>query len=256
MPLVIPRLWHGEPFIVVGAGPSLCKVDTEAIILKSRARLVVVNDAWQLVREADVIYAADAQWWQDRTHIHDWVMPPFKFTAQPSAQTYRPSAILVNVVKGYGISTDPSKIHSGGHGGHQAINLAVHLGASSIVLLGFDFQPDASGRHHFFGEHPNRTHVNYEDKIRHFSTLAADLAALDIPIVNCSRATAIDPSVIPRRPLAETLRDLAAQRRADGSERPRPTDRESGQTSRLYPDTPEADIGTGADDLHGPAGMD
>lgn len=246
MPTAVPRLWPGEPFVVVGAGPSLLPQDK--LEATAFCRVVAVNDAYQ-AGYADVLYAADADWWRQQRTTPDGQLPPLKFTAQPSSLTYRPTAKLINVVKGYGISTDPSRVHSGGHGGHQAINLAVLLGASSIVLLGFDFQPGPTGQHHFFGDHPNRSHVNYSDKIRHFSTLAADLAALDIPIVNCSRATAIPDSVIRRRPLAETLRDLAAHRRADGSRIP-------DTLTRIPPDTPEAHPRSAADDLRGPDRMD
>lgn len=209
--MAIEPLWPGETFVIVGSGPSLSREDTEQLIFRD-LRIIAVNDAYRLLPWADVLYAADAQWWNWKRAVADRYLPPLKFTAQPEALTYRPSAMLVNVVKGDGISTDPGKICSGGHSGHQAINLAVHLAGGrprGLILLGFDMQPGPTGQNHFFGEHPHGYKLNYPDKVRRFATLAADLARLNIPIVNCSRQTAIPESMIPRRPLADVLPDCA-----------------------------------------------
>jgi hypothetical protein len=43
----------------------------------------------------------------------------------------------------------------------QAINLAVHLGAARIILLGYDLSPARMGGH-WFGDHPEPIPSPYE----------------------------------------------------------------------------------------------
>ena len=101
-----------------------------------------------------------------------------------------------------GLSTDPGALRSGGHSGFQAINLAVHLGASRIVLLGYDTQP-TGGRDHYFGAHPHGYKMPFDMFRWLFPSIVAPLEALGVAIVNCSRETALD--CFPRRPLHEGL---------------------------------------------------
>lgn len=207
---IVPRLWPGQIVVVAGAGPSLTQSDLDYVRAwqaahPDRLKLLVINDAYQLAPQADVIYAADGQWWEWHKDIPDDHLPLLKYAAQPTAVEWRPSVIVLNVVRGTGLSVDRSKLVSGGHGGHQAIGLAVHLGASQIVLLGFDWGPDATGRHHFHAEHPNRHHVNYAEKTASFGPLVRALEEREIAIINCSRTTALPAALIPRRPITDVL---------------------------------------------------
>ena len=204
--VTVDRLWPGEPFLVCGAGPSLSAADLALWRQSSpRPRLIVVNNAVQLAPDADVLYAADAQWWTWNIAVADTALPALLFGAQPSISRVRSTVRVIATRNGNGISTDPSWIYSGGHGGHQAINVAALLGAASIALLGFDMGADRAGRHHFHPAHPNGTHPTYRARLPAFRGLRAALDALHIPIVNCSRQTAIPADVIPRQPLEVAL---------------------------------------------------
>ena len=83
-------------------------------------------------------------------------------------------------------------IHLGQNSGYQAIGLAYHLGASRILLLGYDMQ-FTDGRSHWHGDHPRGMgNANSVDKwARHFPAMAADLSAEGIEVLNCSRQTAL-----------------------------------------------------------------
>lgn len=54
-----------------------------------------------------------------------------------------------------GLCTTPGEINSGreSSSGFQAINLAYHLGATRIVLIGYDMRHHGK-QAHFFGDHP------------------------------------------------------------------------------------------------------
>jgi hypothetical protein len=72
------------------------------------------------------------------------------------------------------------------------MNLAYHLGARRILLLGFDMQR-TNGKSHWFGDHPGRLNVPspYTEFVKRFNVLANDLDAEGVSVVNCSRATAL-----------------------------------------------------------------
>lgn len=84
-------------------------------------------------------------------------------------------------------------IHEGGNSGYQAINLAFHAGVRRIVLLGYDMQR-TGGRSHWFGDHPGRLNVAspYERWVRDFASIAADLEAEGVEVINASRETALE----------------------------------------------------------------
>lgn len=88
------------------------------------------------------------------------------------------------------------KIHFGNNSGYQAINLAYLLGATSIILVGFDMKRKA-GKTHFFGDHPyHKNHQGPNDEIMqrwcgNFVQLAADLRFEGVQVYNATRDTAL-----------------------------------------------------------------
>lgn len=154
--------------------------------------------------EADHLYAADFHWWS--YHIADiandfdgkcWSCEPF--TEEGARNTnwvnQDPTAWGVTAlrcrIKEKGLSQDRDYVHSGGNSGYQAINLAYHLGATRIILLGFDMHCH-SGLSHFFGDHPSKFISNnkYERFINAYRTIKPEQYGLEI--LNCSRETALD----------------------------------------------------------------
>lgn len=89
-----------------------------------------------------------------------------------------------------------SKIHFGSNSGYQAINLAYLLGASKIVLLGYDMQRDGE-QVHFFGNHPYHkpgggpTNSLMKDWCEKFVALARDLNNEGVEVINATRKTAL-----------------------------------------------------------------
>jgi len=187
--------------VVLGSGPSLCAEDVYAVAAK-QLPIIAISNAIRLAPMADVIYSPDAIWWS--WHQDVAALPAPKFALQHTG-----FATVTRLAPGHKtvIETDPRYLSTGGHGGWQAINLAVHtIGvgqAATIVLLGYDFQPSDDGVHHFFGEHPNQSHVRYAQWLAYYQTLPQQLAALGITIVNASRRTAI--SGVPHVSLIDAL---------------------------------------------------
>lgn len=192
----VPRLWPGETVVCLATGPSLCAEDVD--YCRGRARVIAVKDAIRLAPWADVLYAAGADrssWYQlhgDRLNFSG-----LAYTVDPDAAKW---AQVLQHTGTTGLDLNPSALCRGKNSGYQAINLAVHLGAARIVLLGYDMQ-EHDGVDHFFG--PRERRPPYAAFIPMFETLLAPLAALGIAIINATRRTAL--KCFPQLPLAEAL---------------------------------------------------
>jgi hypothetical protein len=91
--------------------------------------------------------------------------------------------------------------------GHQAIEVAVLLGAKRIILLGYDLQRLANGRAHWFGSHPsplaNTSPNTYAAFRKQFESLVEPARARGIQILNASTHSALN--CFPKVSLAEAL---------------------------------------------------
>ena len=95
---------------------------------------------------------------------------------------------------GYIISTNPEHIYFGGNSGFQAINLAYLMGASRIVLLGFDMGV-TGGKLHWHADHGGRCHNPPPSQInqwrRTVDAAAGQLLDMGVNVVNCTGTTAL-----------------------------------------------------------------
>jgi hypothetical protein len=199
---VVPKLIASGLAFCLGGGPSLTQADVD--LCRGKGPVVAINDAYRLAPWADVLYAADQQWWK----WHDGV-PSFtglRYSLQAAAAAYDVS-VLENTGP-RGIERAPTGLRTGDNGGYQALNLAVHLGATRIVLLGYDMQR-TDNKSHWFGEHPGGGQSPYGSFIAAFDALAAsgELAAVGVEVVNCSRQTAL--TCFPCRPLEDVLAEAS-----------------------------------------------
>lgn len=145
----------------IGTGPSL-RLDQIAHARRKGMRLFVCNNAYQLVPDADLLYAVNLAWWQ-----HYWpevrAMPCEKWTTNREAA----DAFGLNWIaekNAPGLSPDRTYIHHGHGSGYSLVSMAHWYGADRIVLLGYDLKYaadyDAANRapgstpRHFFGEYP------------------------------------------------------------------------------------------------------
>lgn len=200
----VPRCWPGATIVCLGSGPSLHQDDL-LTVQRAPCRVLAISDALRLAPWADVHYAPDDRWWGWHAR---WALrcPVFlRYTLSPRVAFEHPVVQVINYRSGVQVSDDPALLYTGGHAGFQAPQLARHLGAARIVLLGYDAQPDVGGRHHFFGDHPDGTHLPYDQWRDVYSVLHRELTARGVTVVNASRSTAI--TAVPRVSLDEALCD-------------------------------------------------
>jgi hypothetical protein len=192
--------------VCAATGPSF-NPNQAAAIEAARARgvchVVAINDNYRLLPRADVLYACDGKWWD----VHN---PNVRraFHGEMWTQDVKAAARYglrhVDSANQPGLCRDPFRIHTGGNSGYQAVNLAFHFGARTIVLVGYDMQGQAD-KPHWFGEHPSplsRTR-NYLSWRERFAVMATDLHLAGVRVINCTTHTAL--ACFPMGSLAEVL---------------------------------------------------
>jgi hypothetical protein len=165
----IERLWPGARCIVAATGPSLTPDVVEECRRAHAAggfRVIAVNDAYRLMPWADALYACDSAWWKHHlgTDFSGVKWSTHHKDGNDKLDVAREYGVrIVNGKSAKGFSSDPGMIHYGMNSGFQAVNLAILLGAVTIVLVGFNLQ-HVDGKKHFFGDHPRRLQraVKYE----------------------------------------------------------------------------------------------
>lgn len=195
---MIEGRWSAGDVVIVAGGPSLKSWDIEHA--RGRAHVIVVNDGYRLAPWADALYAADGAWWDHHQGVR-W-FPGLRVTQDEGAAS-RWGLTFVESADRPGLSLEPTLIHQGSNSGYQAVNLAVHLmrpywprcgaGSRRILLLGFDMKAAPDGRSHWFGDHPGALNRGTPPGYwaHRFETMAPQLAATGIEIINCSRDSAI-----------------------------------------------------------------
>ena len=177
-------------FVCVATGPSLTADDC-AKAAGSASQVIVVNDAYRLIPDADYLYACDPQWW--KVHI-DRVRETFsgKLYTQwhdDAGKEFAAEHGLTALEGSHDSGLGLDKIHFNENSGAQAINLAYLLGAKRIILLGYDMGW-SGGKSHFFGDHPPElTTGNHFVYVESFTKLARDLKAKGVEVINCTRET-------------------------------------------------------------------
>lgn len=202
-PVPVPVLWPGETVVCLGSGPSLAQTDVDAC--RGRARVIAIKDAVRLAPWADALYGAGADaggdtWW--KRYGPSLTFTGLRYCLDPKAAAW--ASVLVPG-PAQGLTSDPGQLATGGHSGYSAINLALHLGARRIVLLGYDLQA-TGGQDHFFGSHQH----GHSGRMLpfglfqyHFPSIVPAIEARGVTVVNASRATAL--GLFPRMPITEAL---------------------------------------------------
>lgn len=206
----LPRLLQGGVAVCLGSGPSLTQDDVD--VCRGQAAVIAINDSWRLAEWADVLYACDGKWWDHHKGVPSFQGLKFGLKTMPPGSRAKadkwPDVMRLKNAGPEGLSS--AGLYTGSNSGYQAIQLAVHLGATRVLLLGYDMQRDKKGRAHWFGEHPReiRGTSDYSTFCNYFKSLVKPLKALGIEVVNCSRETRL--SCFPRMTIQDALQAVAA----------------------------------------------
>ena len=172
--------------ICIASGNSLTQADVD--LCRGRGKVYAVKECRHLAPWADVLYAADTDWWQLHNGVPDFAGERWTVSAEAAKQyglnhiDYKPSEKW---------SSDPRWLATGGNSGFQAVNLAVLQGAARVILLGYDMGHEyGTPKHWWTGqfERPIRT-SNYAEWVKRFNAAAP---LIPVPVINCTRRTALN----------------------------------------------------------------
>jgi hypothetical protein len=178
----IPRQWEGATVAVMASGPSMSPMVAE-LVLSLRIPAIVVNNTFRLAPWADILYAADAKWWQVTPGAMEFAGKKVSCEPVPGVDNLRNAGMT-------GYSDEADCVHTYSNSGAQAIQIAAKAGARKILLLGFDMHGT-----HWHGAHEkplrNTEPSTFQRWIESMATLAAELKRRGVEVVNCTPGSAL-----------------------------------------------------------------
>lgn len=162
--------------IIIGTGPSLTDQKPHIERLQRQGfKLFGVNNTY-MDFDLDVWIACDPKWHK----LCSPVLGHFDKWHWDKSICDRYGYEHIAGIWEDGLSTDKSYIHYGHSSGYQALNLAVHYGASEIYLAGYDMSYKVPKRHYFSGlsgqdgEYPKplRKHSTFDGLVKCYETIA------------------------------------------------------------------------------------
>jgi hypothetical protein len=193
--------WQGETAYIVAGGPS---VKSENLELLKGKRVIAINSSYEAVPFADLLFFADSRWWNNNVdHLANWAgriaTVSTRFTDSRFLRLRRrvPNTEPRKGPIGPGLAIEPNAVVACRTSLQGGMNIAFHLGANRIVLIGADMgrAPDGSTHHHT--PHPwnnkpgNRT---WDIQMSELALIAAPLRERGVIVVNSSPTSRIPDS--------------------------------------------------------------
>jgi hypothetical protein len=185
----VPRDWVGEDVAIFASGPSMDSSIADS--LKGRLKAIAVNDQFRYAPWADILYAADFQWWNHKDNADALLFKGDKVTA--SIATISNEVLFLNPGPVTGLSYRPDTLATCKNSGYQAMNLAVLKGATRLFLFGFDMRT-VDGKHHNFGDHPmglTQDVTKFKEWIAFITKSAPEFKRAGVEVFNCTRGSAL-----------------------------------------------------------------
>ena len=188
--------WKDETVIIIGSGSSVTAKDLELVRQlreENLCKVIAINANYAYAEYADVVYFCDYKfynWHKDKREFQN--------------HTGRKISICPHDIQGverlkqgaeHGLSRKKDTLNTGRNSGFQCINLAYLMGASDIILLGYDMKVGSAGQTHHHPEHPQPTDPTVYGRILAddpFPRLAVELDDEFVTVFNCSMDSAIN----------------------------------------------------------------
>jgi hypothetical protein len=185
----VPRDWAGEDVAIFASGPSMNLSIADA--LKGRLKTIAVNDQFRLAPWADILYAADFQWWNHKDNADALLFKGDKVTA--SYATASSEVLFLNPGPVTGLSYRPDTLATCKNSGFQAMNLATLKGAARLFVFGFDMRV-VDGKFHNFGNHPKgltQDVAMFKEWITLITQSAPEFKRAGVEVFNCTPGSAL-----------------------------------------------------------------
>ncbi len=195
--------WQGATVAILAGGPSLTQDQVDALGLSDEAiKIIAINNAASIAPSADILYFCDDRWYEWNKDL----VRRFDGMRVTLENIVLQKQIEVRCLRDYGTTGFAPRrdgVTNGRNSGYQALHLAALLGASRVILLGYDMRV-VNGQMHWHDEHRVATPANiFEGWLNCYETLAPELTKRGVEVINCSPDSAL--LVFPRMSLAEAL---------------------------------------------------
>lgn len=185
----IPKIWSGRTVVILGSGPSISNLDLNLIFGKYRT--IGVNHSFKL-GPVDMLWFGDFGWYAaNKADIH--AFGGFKATCCPQMpdKPWPDIKKIKRQSKVSGLTTDRSDtVTWNSNSGTSAINVAYHLGATRVLLAGFDMIAKSS-THHWHNFYKGKIRRNFDNHLKHYDAVARDAQAVGLEILNLNPNSAI-----------------------------------------------------------------
>ena len=181
---VVPRMWEGRTVVVMASGQSMDRLTADTA-RDAALPAIVTNNTHRLAPWADVLYAADVEWW-----AHPANADAANFTGLKVSVGHHPGVHRLQNTGLEGYDPAPGTVRTGSNSGYQAVHIAMQAGASRILLCGFDMRGT-----HWHGRHVDglreTQQVHYGLFVERFKSIVAPAAQLGVEIINCTPGSAL-----------------------------------------------------------------
>lgn len=169
---------------VLATGPSMSQAVADAVKVFP---CIAVSDAYKLAPWAQAIVSCDSRWW--RHHPQAAKLPGRKVSASMDFEAL-PDGV------------ERLREANGENSGLFGCKVAVQMGATRLLLLGFDM-----GGSHFFGPHPAPLRNTTPDRFEIFKRQFSGYRPKSIEILNCTPGSALTcyPSSTLEKELARSM---------------------------------------------------
>lgn len=147
-------------YVVIATGPSLTDEQVNAV---RHIPCVAVSNAYEKAPWAKALVSADRKWWNHYKPEFEGLK--FSVASVPDVEQVR--------------------LVSGSNSGLLGMEVAVKLGATSIILLGFDMHGS-----HYFGKHPQPLRNTEPHRFEQFKIQFRDFRK--VPVINCTPGSSLE----------------------------------------------------------------
>jgi len=148
MKISCPKLWQGGTVFILGGGPSFNLEKEKNISLIKDKRVIGTNVAYTLGDWIDIVWFGDLKFWRyHKARLREYPSLVMTCNDNTTLNEYTWLKQLRRKGSATGICTDRRYVCWNRNTGSSAINLAYHLGAKRVVLLGFDMKEVAKEKH-------------------------------------------------------------------------------------------------------------
>jgi hypothetical protein len=187
----IPKLWHSEICYILGGGPSLANFD---VSLLNGKHVISVNNAYKLAYFSEVLFWGNC-WWFEQHRKHLETFPGMMITTcQYEINLPQRVMHVRQQLNRFGLGANCGLLTWNLNAGACAVDLAVQLGATTVVLLGYDMR-QIDGRNNWHDDHKTSLDPNwnpYEEFLLAWPYIAHDAQEMGIQIINATPGSGID----------------------------------------------------------------